>query len=824
MTYNRIPVAFGATKKVTGPEISYQYDVVQKLMIKGLDLPAVYRVDFCNEGDAQTISMTGGADGVPIPDQLLQTGKKIKAYIMLTGTDEGAVETRYEAILPVNSRPAPSDIEPTPAEQQQIDALIEALNDGVERAEDAAEQAEEAAELLTNPSAEATTLEPGSPATAEYDDGVFKFGIPKGDKGDKLTYADLTDADKADLVQGPILEARTAAVQAVNTAGDTQTDRVNQAGTTNVNAVNQAGTTNLNAVNQAGTTQVGNVNDAGTAQVAAVEAEGTEQVGAVRAKGAEVLESIPDDYTELQHHVDAVTIYDTASGAIASFEDGADDLPIKKLVANIEPVQDLHGYANPWPGGGMGNLAYDVLYQGQDRVTWGNVTLSIKDSKWRLVGTALYNGGRLNLRTDPFLLKAGTYNISNDVQIADIILQKASDNSTIVIASINGRTFTLEEDINVFIGVNMTSGITYNADIAVLLNAGSTKGTWTPYSNICPISGHTGAEIQQRGKNLLFDTTIYRTGMQYRIGSNDPLVYPFYLKAGTYTFSNKGTAAYTYWQLEGTSLNNIIHTGASLVGTFTLTEDGYYRFWFYSGVDQAVFEDIMLEVGSTASAYESYQGETYEITFPSEAGTVYGGTLDLVSGKLTVDRAILTKLWSEGAISGQVTDVTRKAFYPSPLANVVDKTKFKSNIGPIRTNSNGVGFWPYAPTQFYVIMPSDTDGNTTIEMCYVLANPVTYQLTPQEIRTLLGTNNVWADTGDIAECEYPADTKLYIQQLTKPTEDDMVANANIAANKFFMIGNALYYSTAAIAAGATIIPGTNCNAVSLADALNTLNA
>jgi hypothetical protein len=48
----------------------------------------------------------------------------------------------------------------------------------------AKEAAEEAAELLTNVSATATTLEPGQEATAEYNEGVFAFGIPKGAKGD----------------------------------------------------------------------------------------------------------------------------------------------------------------------------------------------------------------------------------------------------------------------------------------------------------------------------------------------------------------------------------------------------------------------------------------------------------------------------------------------------------------------------------------------------------------------------------------------------------------------------------------------------------------
>lgn len=138
MIYNRIPVAFGGLKKVTGSPINYQYDVTQILVISGLALPEYYEVDFCNEGDAQSITMVGTADGVAIPDEFLQTGKKVKAYIVVQGEDEGAVETRYEITIPVNPRPRRTDIEPTPAEQLQIDELVEALNDGVRKAEQGA--------------------------------------------------------------------------------------------------------------------------------------------------------------------------------------------------------------------------------------------------------------------------------------------------------------------------------------------------------------------------------------------------------------------------------------------------------------------------------------------------------------------------------------------------------------------------------------------------------------------------------------------------------------------------------------------------------------
>ena len=145
MIYNRIPVAFGNMRQITGPCINYQYDVKQILVIKGLDLPDYYEVDFCNDGDTQTITMVGTADGVQIPDDFLLTGKKVKAYIVVQGTSEGAVQTRYEVTLPVRSRPARSDIQPTPAEQQQIDELVDALNDGVARSETAAENAEQSA-------------------------------------------------------------------------------------------------------------------------------------------------------------------------------------------------------------------------------------------------------------------------------------------------------------------------------------------------------------------------------------------------------------------------------------------------------------------------------------------------------------------------------------------------------------------------------------------------------------------------------------------------------------------------------------------------------
>ena len=107
-------------------------------------------------------------------------------------------------------------------------------------------------------------------------------------------------------------------------------------------------------------------------------------------------------------------------------------------------------------------------------------------------------------------------------------------------------------------------------------------------------------------------------------------------------------------------------------------------------------------------------------------------------------------------------------------------------------------------------------------IAYPLATPIEIQLTPQEVNSLLGANNIFADTGD-TEVEYRADTKLYIEKLTQPEEDDMIADSAISEGQFFMIGNSLYRALANIASGATITVGTNAQRVSLADALNLIN-
>ena len=77
-------------------------------------------------------------------------------------------------------------------------------------------------------------------------------------------------------------------------------------------------------------------------------------------------------------------------------------------------------------------------------------------------------------------------------------------------------------------------------------------------------------------------------------------------------------------------------------------------------------------------------------------------------------------------------------------------------------------------TVVYFALPVDRAGTTLetlnaylsanpLTIVYPLANPVEYQLTPQQLDTLYGVNNVWSDCGDTT-LSYVADTKSYIDQ------------------------------------------------------------
>lgn len=136
-----VTAEFNGCKMTTARQSLYQYDYEQQLQILGLELPEVFQADFCNAGDASTVSMLGENGVVDIPAQFIADGRDILAYVFYYDEATGG-KTRAEITITVMARPERTDEQPTPEQENIIDQLIEELQNGVEEAGESAENAE----------------------------------------------------------------------------------------------------------------------------------------------------------------------------------------------------------------------------------------------------------------------------------------------------------------------------------------------------------------------------------------------------------------------------------------------------------------------------------------------------------------------------------------------------------------------------------------------------------------------------------------------------------------------------------------------------------
>ena len=391
--------------------------------------------------------------------------------------------------------------------------------------------------------------------------------------------------------------------------------------------------------------------------------------------------------------------------------------------------------------------------------------------------------------------------------------------------------------------------------------------------NVRPISGWTGANVTRTGKNLLWledgtDTTMSRRtatalnnvltvtatgrvaskhflgGTSTIYGSSKP-TFP----SGTYTFTQKVISNSTEATIlltphiglaDGTYEMKTVGVPFTVSQPFHMSDiDNSTSVTWANGM--SVSFELCLAVGNDTT-FESNVKSSLSIPFGS---TVYGGSLDVNTGVLTVtygfvDLGSLSWISETSTVAGlfRVTSGTWGSLelpLPKYLGNLICSQYKGVKVSGYSSVLNGeISVTNSAASPFLRVRDEGKTNLTAeqfqtavngVQLVYELATPLTYQLTTaQQLTTLLGLNNIWADTGDTS-VDYCCDTKLFIEKLTAPTEDDLIADHAISSGTFFMTsGNNLYLATANIANGAQIIEGTNATKLSLADALNTINS
>jgi len=532
---------------------------------------------------------------------------------------------------------------------------------------------------------------------------------------------------------------------------------------------------------------------------------------------------------------------DTAEGAVASFTDGA-AMPVKSMVVGVEPVQDLHGYDSPWPAGGGPNLLSSDNISRLSQTVYG-VTYTVQaDGSVKATGTvttSTWNFASFYTTLDTYGLSVGdTISVSAFGPHVAFIVQFYNENTLLGSAGTNfgAKTAVIPDDttrIRLLVYCSDTTppaaGDTIDKIIYPQLEKASTPSSvWHPYSNICPISGWTGAEICDDPKyggliewnqiSKTITSRIVANGITITPYQNDGYVVldgttmasgvisafpPFPVISGhKYAIWGSGTAfgkgCSVYSNIGGNSAFQSAIKTALTTGNFVVTPRSNASVTYSSDTAYVCCCDLTVMFGegnepttieefraffpndyypyntgelTTVGAVNGITHRHYTIAFPDSAGTVYGGTLDVTNGKLTVDRAevdIGTLTWGTyDAPYGKTFYATPpgpKRFWQGICSEYKQRISSFSDLENCEfTTNSGAGYAMFVRNDAYTNSADFKTAMSGVQLVYELATPIVYDVDPVTIRTLLGANNIWADTGDVA-VNYRADTKLYIDK------------------------------------------------------------
>lgn len=234
------------------------------------------------------------------------------------------------------------------------------------------------------------------------------------------------------------------------------------------------------------------------------------------------------------------------------------------------------------------------------------------------------------------------------------------------------------------------------------------------------------------------------------------------LKAGTYTIStnlpgDNNSRVYITSETESISFH-AAYNGHPV--TKTISNDlNDVRVQVYVGSGITINEDIwiQIELGSTATSYEPYRN------------AFYGGYVDLVRGEVVATHGLAdikpaNKQGTWDAQAGKGAYWYTSGIQSLQTANdgvLCNKLKVQNRVSQLDT-TNCLAWYASNIIRWVELgtMEMTTDeykaylAEHPLIATYKLATPITYPLTPQVIKSLRGTNNIWSDANGDMSVEY----------------------------------------------------------------------
>lgn len=202
-------------------------------------------------------------------------------------------------------------------------------------------------------------------------------------------------------------------------------------------------------------------------------------------------------------------ILNMAQGNPAKFSDGSENY-VKSCVCDIGPEQDLNGYDKPWPAGGGKNLlpmTLENLKLNQSaNGSWNGNTFTLHGISYA-VGTD--NGGNIiSITVNGTATKYTLFRLCGEITFPIETILSGCPESTL-----NGFKLQAESSDNypdVGQGVTLPADLAFTRIIIAVPNGASVNNavfyprvvdssledqSFSPYSNICPISAHTSVTL-----------------------------------------------------------------------------------------------------------------------------------------------------------------------------------------------------------------------------------------------------------------------------------------------------------------------------------------
>lgn len=365
---------------------------------------------------------------------------------------------------------------------------------------------------------------------------------------------------------------------------------------------------------------------------------------------------------DLASKIRSATTERSASGEVAAFSCTLGEFPMSAVSTTLTPTQDMNGYDRPWPGGGGVNLWNPAsttpgyyTSNGEFRGPSGNAEVT---SDFIPITETIVAAGFFGYASGEQKWGGAAFFDSNKNFI--------SRNAGTISDPWSTRRMQVPEGAAYFRAMTRT----YGHDQGLLFACNGDIATYSPYENICPITGHDSVRV-----------------------------------------------------------------------------------WVQPTHDTTADPAATVQLGQT----------------------VYGGTIDVVSGVLTVTMAMVdlgTLTWAATSYDNPNGSVFTSSA-PCPFAGWrIAHASAISNVmmpatasGAWISEASNTFWWNDAATGWRAVWGKAHNGSSLAEFTSMLAStnavvvallakPLTIQLTPTQVSTILGQNRVWSDGGGETSVTY----------------------------------------------------------------------